>query len=204
METEIHIDIYIPHETRHYFQQWTVEAILVHPRMNRQTKCGLPIQRNTAQRNGKAIQTCYTRRLLRTLRLSKISSQKMINVGFHLYGVPQRPSSQRQKMEWWLSGRGTWVARFNGCSFPSERCREYGTGCRGGTHHGAFYATGLYNYKRKTAQFRWDIFYHNENQLLQNIYYLMWVGLHQAAGTVYKQSTSAHALPRPPSWTLSR
>lgn len=103
LETEIHIDIYIANVTRHHFQQWMVETILVHPQMNRQTKCGLHVQWNTARRNGKAIQTCYTRRLLRTLWLSKISSQKMTNVGFHLDGVPQRSSSQRQKMEWWLS-----------------------------------------------------------------------------------------------------
>lgn len=36
-----------------------------------------------------------------------------------------------------------------------------------------------------------------KKKLLQNIYYLMWVGLHQAAGTVYKQSTSVHAPPPP-------
>lgn len=90
-----------------------------------------------------------------------------------------------------------WVARFNGCSFPSERCREYGTGCRGWTPHGAFYATGLYNYKGKMVQFGLYIFYHNEKKLLKNIYYLMWVGLHPAAGTVYKQHSSAHALCHP-------
>lgn len=42
------------------------------------------------------------------------------------------------------------------------------------------------------AHFRLYIFYHNEKQLLKNIYYLMWAGLHQAAGTVYKQGQSAH------------
>lgn len=39
------------------------------------------------------------------------------------------------------------------------------------------------------------IYYHNEKKMFKNIYYLMWVGLHQAAETVYTQGSSAHAPP---------
>lgn len=99
----------------------------------------------------------------------------MTNVGFHLYGVPQRSSSQRQKMEWWLSGEENVGKQGSvGAAFHLKDAES--TALDAGDGHTAVHSMPLgYIITDGRRHSLGDIYFttmKNSKQLLRNIYYL--------------------------------